>query len=269
MQEIGLRDGDTIKITGMESSGAVCRPVEDGFKLPNDSDVTYLSPNPAILPEIRVSNLVALNITGTGSGLIPVTVEKVHDGTVPADRVCLMSLNSNQDDAGFGRGRLDKLVVCKDDRLHFRDAEPANSFGYQVTGVEPGDYSQITGDTTVEFVPADPAVIRSRHNEMAPGKLTDVVPIVYQESKSGVVVTVPSLEVFETGVRFFVYIKGSFDLKQAVPGHFHISMAVTMEDDLGNSHVLRMRGGAAGSHPRISNANTRFAEIRSVRMQDA
>lgn len=242
MQEIGVRDGDTIKITGMKSSGAVCRPVEDGFRLPNDSDVTYLSPNPVILPEIRVSNLVAQNITGSGSGLIPVTVEKVHDGAVPADRVCLMSLNSNQDDAGFGRGRLDKLVVCRNNRLYFRDAEPANSFGYQVTGVEPGDYSQITSDTAVEFVPANPAVVRSSLNVVALDRLTDVVPIVYQEDRNGVVVTIPSLEVFETGIRFFVYIKGGFDPKQAVSGG-HMSTVVTLEDDLGRSYALGMHEG--------------------------
>jgi len=166
MRELGVRDGDTIKITGPKSSGAVCRPVEDGFKLPNDSDVTYLSPDHVILPQIRVSNIVALNITGGGSGLIPVTVEKVHDGTVPAARVCMMSMNSNQDDACFDRGRLDKLVVCRNDRPYFQDAEPKNHFSYQVTCVEPVDYSQIMSDTAAEFVPANPAAARSSPNDV-------------------------------------------------------------------------------------------------------
>lgn len=73
-----------------------------------------------------------------------------------------------------------------------------------------------------------------------------VVPIAYQEGKNSAVVTVPSLEVFETGTRFFIYIKGSFDQAQALPVG-HISTVVRPEDDLGNQYDLRMRAGSISS----------------------
>lgn len=99
MEKMDICDGDTVKITGMRSSGAVCHAIDEDFKLLNDSDITYLSNDPIILPPIRGGMFVGQNINRYGSGLIPITVEKVHDGTRPASKVCLMSLNvgvSNQ-----------------------------------------------------------------------------------------------------------------------------------------------------------------------------
>ncbi|MCH9659174.1 hypothetical protein K0U27_10915 [archaeon] len=63
--------------------------------IPNDSEITYLNDNPVSLPQIRASNLVLQNINRHGAGLIPITVEKIHNQTVPASRVCMMLLNSN------------------------------------------------------------------------------------------------------------------------------------------------------------------------------
>ena len=280
MREIGLHDGDTIKITGMESSGAVCRQVEDGFEMPNDSDVTYLSPNPVVLPSIRVSNHVIRNINPHGSGLTPVSVEKMHDGTVEADRACLMSLNVNSNGAGFDKSRLNKLIACKNNRFYFRDAEPKNNFGCLITGVEPTDYAQITEDTAVEIVPADPKVIHSSFEGAALDRLVDVAPIVYQETRNGINATVPSLEVFETGIRFAVYIKSSFGRGQAVPDG-SVSLTVTLEDDLGNSYALSQHGGS-GSHssdgfeyryqfhcnPIIPNARRLTVTLHEIRIQE-
>jgi len=248
MQEIGVRDGDTIRITGMRSSGAICRPVEDGFKIPNDSEVTYLSPNPTILPGIRVSNHIMRNIIHTSSGLIPVTVEKIRDGTLPASRVCLMSLNVNSRDGDFDKSRLDGLVVCRNNRLYFGAEEPKNNFGYMVSNVEPADYSQITRHTAIEFVPADTQAILSSQNRAVLDRLEDVIPIVYQEDKNSAAVTIPSLEVFETGIRFFIYIKGSLDQRR-VDYDGHISIAVTLEDDLDSQYDLSIGGGGGSSSP--------------------
>ena len=186
MQEMGIRDGDTVKITAMESTGAVCHSTEDGFELSNDSEITYFNDNPVVFPSLRVSNFVGQNINRHGAGLIPVTVEKIHDGVSQAKRVCLMSLNSNSDNANFDKSKLDGLVVTKNDRFTFRDAEPKNNFGYMVTCVEPADYSQITRHTAVEFVSVNPEVLHAPFAGVKLEKLQKVIPIVYQKSLNNV-----------------------------------------------------------------------------------
>ncbi len=246
MQEIGIREGDTVKISGVKSTGAICRSVDDGYVIPNDSEITYLNDDPVILPQIRASNLVLQNINRHGAGLIPITVEKIHDGTVPASRVCMMLLNPNPDTSKIGTEKTDGLVVSKDDRFMFHDTGPQNNFGCLITSVEPADCSQITKDTDLEFVSVNPDVLRSSSGGPVLEKLQDVIPIVYEEDRNNVNVMIPSIEIFDTGFRFYLYIKSNFDSNQMNQGG-HVSVMVTLEDDLGNSYDLSSHGGG-GSH---------------------
>jgi len=249
MEKIGLHDGDTVKITGMKSSGALCYSMEDDFKLPKDSEITYLSENPTILPPLRAGNFVGYNINFHGSGLIPVSVEKVHDGIIPASKVCLMSLNSNSDNESFAKSKLDTLIICENDRLNFRDAVPQNNFGYHITCVEPSDYCQITKDTIIEFVKVNPNKLSSFLSGTNLDRLQDVIPIVYQETLNNVDVTIPSLEIFDTGIRFAIYIKSDFEPNQTTQNGA-TSVVVTLEDDLGNLHELTSHGGGGSSSQR-------------------
>ena len=248
MDEMGLHDGDTVKITGMRSSGALCYVIEDGFKLQSDSDITFLSDNPIILPTIRGGSFVGYNINHHGSGLIPVTVEKVCDGTRPASKVCLMSLSSSPNDEGFAKSKLDTMIVCKNDRLNFRDGMPQNNFGFLITCVEPSDYSQITKDTVIEFVKINPNRLRSIRSGAKLEKLQNVIPIVYQETLSNVDVIIPSLEIFDTGIKFFIYTKSEFGKNQTIQNGPTL-VVVTLEDDLGNSYELTSHGGGGSSSP--------------------
>ena len=246
MQKLGIHEGDTVKISGVQSTGAICLSVDDGYVIPNDSEITYLNDNPVILPQIRASNLVLQNINRHGAGLIPITVEKVHDGTIPASRVCMMLLNSNPDTTKVRTEKVDGLIVSKDDRFMFHDAEPQNNFGYLITSVEPADYSQITKDTKMEFVSANPNVLCSSFGGPVLEKLQDVIPIIYEETKNNVNVMIPSIEIFGTGFRFYLYIKSNFDSNQRNQGG-HVSVIVTLKDNLGNSYDLSSHGGG-GTH---------------------
>ena len=245
MQKLGICDGDTVKISGVQSTGAICHSVEDGYVIPNDSEITYLNENPIILPQIRASNLVLQNINRHGAGLIPVTVEKIHDKTISASRVQMMLLNSH-DATKIRTEKLDKLIISKDDRFMFHEAEPQNNFGCIITSVEPADYRQITKDTKIEFVSVNPNVLRSSFGGPILEKLQDVIPIVYEETRNKVNVMIPSIEIFDTGFRFYLYIKGSFDSDQVNQGG-HVSVLVTLEDDIGNSYDLSSHGGG-GTH---------------------
>lgn len=248
MQKLGILEGDTVKITGSQSSGAVCLAVEDGFKMSNDSDITYLSNDPTILPAIRASNFVGMNVNFHGSGLIPVDVEKVCDGTRLARKACLMSLNSNSDDKRFDKKKLDTLIVCKNNRLYFHNQDGKSNFGYLVTDVEPANYSQITKDTTIEFVRINPDTIRSSFQGMELKKIQNVVPIVYEETLNNVNVIIPSLEIFDNGIRFHLYIKSNFDQRQ-ITSNGSISIVVTLNDDLGTSYALNNLGGRGSNSP--------------------
>lgn len=246
MQKIGIHEGDTVKISGAQSTGAICRSVDDGYVIPNDSEITYLNVNPVILPQIRASNLVLQNINRHGAGLIPVTVEKIHDGTVPAISVCIMLLNSDPDSAKIGTKKVERLIVSKDDQFTFHDAEPQNNFRCLITRVEPADYSQITRDTKIEFVSANINVRRSSFGGPVLEKLQDVIPIVYEETQNNVNVMIPSIEIFDTGFRFFIYTKSNFGRNQEVLSG-SISVVVTMEDDAGNSYEFNSNG-SGGTH---------------------
>lgn len=248
MKKIGLRDGDTVKITGMRSSGAVCYAINDGFKMSNDSEITYLSNNPVILPSIRVGNFVGQNINRHGSGLIPLSVEKISDGTIPASKVCLMSLSSGSVNENFDKSKLDALIVCKNDRLRFQDPVKTNNFGFIITCVEPADYSQITNDTIIEFAEINPNIIHSSFNGTKLKKLQTVIPITYQETLNNVEVTIPSFEIYDTGIRFYLYVKSNFE-QQPPFQNGPTSVVVTLEDDLGNLYELIRHGGGGSSSP--------------------
>lgn len=246
MNEIGLKDGDTIKISGSTSTGAQCYSVEDGFEMPNDSEITYISPKPMVLPKIRASNIVGQNINSRGSGLIPVRVEKMFDGTRPATRICLMPLHSISGNSGFQTEKIVGLVACKNNRISFRDADPKKNFGFYVDSVEPSDYCQITKDTKIEIAKSESGKIHSSFKDPNLDKLEKVIPIVYQETVNNVEVLIPSLEIFDSGFRFYLYVKSKFGMDQNFPNG-HLSVVVTLDDDLGNSYNLNMQGGG-GSH---------------------
>lgn len=246
MQEIGICKGDTVRIKGVESTGAICYSVDDGFEMPNDSEITYLNEKPEILTSIRASNHVLQNINRHGAGLITVAVEKIHDGTLPAHKVCLMSLNSSSDNEDFDKGKLDNIIASNNDRFYFPMPERKYMYRYLVTHVEPANYCQITKDTEIEFVPTDPNIVHLSFSGVNLERLQNVISVVYEQTLNKVNVMIPSLEVFDTGFRFYLYTKSSFDSNQIVPNG-SVSVVVTMEDDLGNSYDLSSHGGG-GSH---------------------
>ena len=129
----------------------------------------------------------------------------------------MMLLNSH-DGTKSRTEKLDKLIVSKDDRFMFHESEPQNNFGCLITSVEPRNYSQITNDTKIEFVSANPNVLRSSFGGPILEKLQDVIPIVYEETRNNVNVMIPSIEIFDTEFRFYLYIKSNFDSDQTVSG---------------------------------------------------
>lgn len=249
MQKLGISEGDTVKVTGAKSAGALCHSIDDGFKMSQDSDIVYASSDTDILPQLRASNFVAGNITKHGSaGMVPVTLEKIHDGVKAANKVLLMSLDSGSKINAFDKSKLNRVIVCKNNKFYFRNSEPQKNFAFLVTGVEPSDYCQINKDTTVEVVPIKTDVIHTSFDGVGLEKIQEVIPITYQNTLHNVTVTVPSLEIFDTGFRFYVYAKGEFDENSLIPNG-HVSIIVTMHDDADSGYELYHKGGGGSQSP--------------------
>ena len=247
MQRLGIKEGDTVRVTGTANTGAICSSIENDFRISNDSDIFYLSENAQVLPQLRPSNFVAENMADhSGAGLIPAKIEKIFDGTMPARKVTLMSLGSNSDISQFDKSKLNKAIVCKNNRFHFRDAEPRSNFAFQVTDVEPEDYTQINSETIIEFTKTKIDRLHSILNDNNFENLTKVIPITYQEKKHNVDVTIPSIEVFNGGFRFYVYVRGKFEIENQIPNG-HTSIIVSMQDNIGTFYLLQSKGGG-GSH---------------------
>ena len=66
MQKLGIQEEDTVKISGAQSTGAICLSVDDGYVIQNDSEITYLNDDPVILPRIRAAILYYKTSTATG-----------------------------------------------------------------------------------------------------------------------------------------------------------------------------------------------------------
>lgn len=96
----------------------------------------------------------------------------------------------------------------------FHDAEPQNNFGCLITSVEPAEYNQITKDTHLEFVSVNSNMLRSSSGGHILEKLQDVILIAYEENRNNVNMMIPSIEIFDTGFRFYLYIKSNFDSDQ-------------------------------------------------------
>ncbi|AFU60169.1 hypothetical protein Ngar_c32540 [Candidatus Nitrososphaera gargensis Ga9.2] len=82
MRELGINSGDIVR--GVRSTGVICMLIEDGYKQPSDSTITYLHELGIILPQARISNIVALNTNNKGASMVE--IEKVAQST-PAQRV--------------------------------------------------------------------------------------------------------------------------------------------------------------------------------------
>src|SRR2546426_7350544 len=78
MQELGINSGDVVQVTGVRSTGAICMPIEIGYKQSSDSKITYF-PESRILPQARISNIVALNTNNEDASIVE--IEKAAQST--------------------------------------------------------------------------------------------------------------------------------------------------------------------------------------------
>lgn len=247
MERLGVKTGDIVKVTGARTTAATCLPLEDGFSIPSDPDVIYLENTPA-LPQARPGGITMENLNHHRmAGLGPIQIEKVQSGV--AEKILLVKVtNPKSDRTGFDKTRLFGLVVSKDDRIYFRDEDYQMKFGCIVNDVQPEGFCVIDKDTTLEFSEDSPRPREIHVNRDSLNNLTKVIPISRQIKTDTFTLTVPSLEIYEEGLRCYLYIRGRYgDHMQFM--HSHVTPDVRVIDDLGNIYSITVNGGGGSRGP--------------------
>jgi hypothetical protein len=113
-----------------------------------------------------------------------------------------------------------------------------------VTDVHPADFSIIDEATEIAFAghiaPNLVLPIPSLDN------LRSVIPVAKSIKTERIDITMPSVEVYEGGARFYLYVKGSY----AKHSNFHFSyqsLGLRVQDNIGNSYNVITSGGGGGS----------------------
>jgi len=247
MNKLGIKTGEIVKVTGMRSTAATCLPLDDGFSVSSDPEITYLG-NTSVLPQARPGGITMENLSHRGGeGLGQIQVEKVQSSI--AEKISLVKVGQIQSGkTGFDETRLFGLVVSKDDKIYFRDENYHLDFGCTVKEIEPEGFCIIDKNTIIEFSDDFTRKIDKRMSQGELNNLTKVIPISRQIKTDTFVLTIPSLEIYAEGLRCYVYIKGKYGANMQFM-HSHVTSDIVINDNLGNYYDVTVNGGGGSSGP--------------------
>jgi len=247
MERLGIKTGEIVKVTGMRSTAATCLPLDDGFNASSDPDITYLGNTPA-LPQARPGGITMENLSHRGGeGLGQIQIEKVQSSV--AEKILLVKVGQVQSGKiGFDITRLFGLVTSKGDRIYFRDEDYQLNFGCTVKEVQPEGFCVIDKDTKLVFSEDTPRPKDIHVNRGDLYNLTKVIPISRQIKTDTFALTIPSLEIYEEGLRCYVYIKGKYGANMRFM-HSHVTADIVIADDLGKHYDATVNGGGGSSGP--------------------
>lgn len=245
MDFLGIMSGDTVKVTWQKSTGAFCFPLENGFKQPNDSKMTYL-PNTQILPQARPSEIVIANTGNIGNGPVQIEIEKIDSRS--AHSVVLGSFDPEVSLNRLDISKLHGLIVCNNNQLNLTDRHGQNR-SLVIVDVQPGNYAIITKDTKIDFVDTIPPQRLSPICFSRLKNLMRVIPVSAHIQKESITVTIPSLEIYDDGFRAYVYLRGKCEPSALESFHPMSGLPTLVRDDLGNSYTVFSNGGGGSSGP--------------------
>ena len=247
MEQLGIKTGEIVKVTGMRSTAATCLPLEDGFSASSDPDITYLGNTPT-LPQARPGGITMKNLSHRGGeGLGQIQIEKVQSNV--AEKISLVKVGHVQSGkTGFDMTRLFGLVASNGDRIYFRDENYQINFGCTVKEVQPEGFCVIDKNTKLDFSEDIPRQKGIHVNRGDLYNLTKVIPISRQIKTDTFVLTIPSLEIYEEGLRCYVYIKGKYGANMQFM-HSHVTADILINDELGRHYDSTVNGGGGSSGP--------------------
>lgn len=239
MERLGITQGDFVRVTGSRSTGAICHEIKDDFKLENDSEIICI-PESSKLPQARLSDLIWTNVGNRGDGTTQVQIEKIPQNIAQKVRI----VNRMDMSKKFDAYRLTGLVVCTNDMFRFSDPDPEKNINLFVEQVIPNEYSQITKDTQIE-VSDESKPFPVNHPKLK--NIKKVIPIAKQINTDLIQIIIPSIEIFDDGLRFNIYVNGKINQEEFANGH--VSINVKMTDDLGHNYeIIPISQSGSSSH---------------------
>ena len=248
MERLGIKTGEIVKVTGVRTIAATCLPIDDGFSMPSDPDIIYLENTP-VLPQARPGGITIENLSHRGGeGLGQVRIEKTESHV--AEKISLVKVKPTRSSKSqFDESKLFGLVASKNDRIYFRDEDYQLSFGCTVKDVQPEGFCIVDKNTILEFSDDLPRQ-RVRHvNRGDFHTLMKVIPISHQTKKDMFTITIPSLEIYEEGLRCHLYINGTYGENNFQFVHSHVSLDIIVRDNFGNQYDIAVNGRGGSSGP--------------------
>ncbi len=243
MEKLGVKSGDVVKVFGTKTTGAKCFPMESSYKRAFDADFVFLDDTSKNIPMMRVSDIVSFNARGGDAGsLMQVSKTKA----VEAIKVTLATIREQfqYEEANLDLVKLDGLVVCRGNRVNISHLDSSKMTPFSVRDASPqGDFHMIGKNTKFEFVEVTKDDFYQ--NPELEG-LRKVIPSVKQIKTGIFELTFPALEVYDTGTRFYFYVKEKLVPTRQEFGHPTLYPTVKITDDLGNSYVVFRYQGQGG-----------------------
>jgi len=246
MTQLGIKTGEVVRVKGTSSTCATCLPLEDNFEVPNDPKIIYV-PEILPLPQSRPGGITMENIAkSSGQGLISVEIEKTKSSIVR--KITLYSVNPEFDKSKFDNSMLYGMAVCKGNKIFFRDPDFQLKSGFIVGEMEPEGVGIIDSDSDIEFSNCKPPTKQHRSNRTDLKNLKKVIALSKQFETELVTITVPSIEIYDEGIRIYLYMRGTYGNRMEF-ANSHPSVDVLLKDVKGNTFDITVNGGGGSSGP--------------------
>lgn len=246
MDSLGIKTGEIVRVIGTSSTCATCLPLEDKFKNSNDPEIIYV-PEISALPQARPGGITMENIAkSSGQGLISIEIEKVDSSIVKS--ITLHSVNPEFDKNKFDNSVLYGMAVCEGNKIFFRDPDFQLKSGFVVGNLEPEGVGVIDSDSKIEFSNCTPQSKNPRSHRTDFKKLQRVIALSKQFETELVTITIPSIEIYEEGIRIHLYMHGTYGNRIEF-ANSHPNIDVLLKDGKGTPFDITVNGGGGSSGP--------------------
>ena len=245
MQELGIQNGDIVKITGGKTTHAFCLTWDDDYDNQNEKNFVCLDKSSKNMPTIKPSDLTYSNLQNRHFGNL---VELQKSEAVKATKITIKPLYvlGVTEKKDFNLDWLkEQAVVSKGDRIMQRNDDPKKMLGFFVIDGKPDSQAWIVDkDTPIEV--SD--IIREDVHRMitAGGNLNSVIPVVQQIKGDDFEATISAIEVYDNCLKIIMYVKDSIVHQEAWTSGL-CTPTIRGWDDLRNQYRLNRYSGRGGA----------------------
>jgi len=266
MQELGIQNGDIVKITGGKTTYAFCLEWNDNYDKQNEKNFVCLDESSKNIPVIKASDLTYSNLQNRHFGNL---VELEKSSAIKAYQIMMIPLyvlGTEKKDYNIDWLE-EQVVVSKEDHIRGRHHDPKKIPGFFVMGGIPDSQAWIMDkNTAIEISNKTP----ENFNRMIinAGNLNSVIPVVQRIKGDGFEVTISSIEVYDNCMKILMYVKDILVHQEDWTSGL-CTPTIRGWDDLGNKYVLN-RYGARGGGSQLGDSlwgvtsRSNFSEISCI-----